>query len=586
MKPGDPIEIPLPDVARAARTWTVRDPGDPTQLAEQLGAPPLIARLLLNRGVDEPELGRLWLSGSIRDLPDPRGMGGMDAATDRILAALDAHQRICVHGDYDVDGCTSVALLVHLLRRLGADITWYAPHRQRDGYGVALHTVDRLAAEGVRLLITCDTGVSANAAIARANELGVDTLVCDHHTPPSVLPDAAAIVNPRLDPEGNPYAELAAVGVSFMLAVALRARLRERGDFDDTPQPDLREYLDIVALGTVADLAPLRGINRLLVNTGLKVLAARRRPGLRALMDVAGIRPDDPLEASHLGFRLGPRINAAGRLAEASTAVELLLADGDGQARRLAEQLDGWNRRRQETERRIQAEALTQLQQDARLGERRGLVVWSEDWHAGVVGIVASRLMQHFWKPALVIAVDGALGTGSGRGISGVDLFGALDRYSHLLERFGGHRAAAGLTLKATNLEQLKEAFADEAFADQPEELWEPKLKLDAELRLGEVTWELERAVAGLAPFGIGNPQPVFLARDLRATGVASLARGGLRMQLRQGGGPSIKAIGFGLQVDPVILRGPLDAVFSIQANHWRGVTSLELFLKDLRSAT
>lgn len=586
MRPGAPIEIPLPEVARAARTWSVRDSGDPSTLADQLGAPPLIARLLLNRGVEDPELGRLWLSGSIRDLPDPRGMGGMDAATERILEALDGHQRICVHGDYDVDGCTSVALLVHLLRRLDADVTWYAPHRQRDGYGVALHTVDRLASEGVRLLVTCDTGVSANAAIARGNELGIDTVVCDHHTPPAVLPEAAAIINPRLDPEGNPCAELAAVGVSFMLAVALRARLRERGAFADAPEPDLREYLDIVALGTVADLAPLRGINRLLVRTGLKVLAARRRPGLRALMDVAGIRREDPLEASHLGFRLGPRINAAGRLAEASVAVELLLADGEGEARRLAEQLDGWNRRRQETERRIHAEALTQLQGDDRLAERRGLVVWSADWHPGVVGIVASRLMQHFHKPTLVIAVTGELGTGSGRGISGVDLFGALDRYSCLFERFGGHRAAAGLTLRASNLERLREAFADEAFADQPRSLWEPKLRLDAELHLDDVTWDLEEAIAGLAPFGIGNPQPLFMARGLRATGVKPLSRGGLRMQLRQRGSPSIKGIGFGLQVDPAALQGPLDAVFAIQANHWRGKATLELFLKDLRPAS
>ena len=586
MRPGDPIEIPLPEVARAQRTWTVRDPGDAEPLAKVLGAPLLVARLLLNRGIDDPELGRLWLTGSLRDLPDPRGLGGMQAATDRLLVALDGHQRICVHGDYDVDGCTSVALLVGLLRRLGADVTWYAPHRQRDGYGVALHTVDRLAEEGVQVLITCDTGVSAHAAIARANEHGIDTVVCDHHTPPPELPAAAAIINPRIDPEGNPYEELAAVGVCFMLAVALRARMRERGDFEASEEPDLREYLDIVALGTVADLAPLRGINRLLVRTGLKVLASRRRPGLRTLLDVSGVRPDDPLEASHLGFRLGPRINAAGRLAEASVAVELLLAEGDGQARRLAEQLDGWNRRRQETERRIQAEALQQLAGDDRLSERRGLVVWSEDWHPGVVGIVASRLMNHFHKPTLVIAVTGESGTGSGRGISGVDLFGAMNRYAALFERFGGHRAAAGLTLKAANLPRLREAFAGEAFDDQPAELWEPKLKLDAELTLDQVTWELEKAVTGLAPFGIGNPRPLFVARGLRASGVKALSRGGVRMQLRQGDSPSIKGIGFGLGVGPDDLSGPVDVAFSLQANHWRGVTSLELLIKDLRPAS
>jgi single-stranded-DNA-specific exonuclease len=583
LRPGAPVEIPLPDVARAQRTWTVRDPGDPTALAAELGVPPLVAKLLLNRGVDDVDTARLWLDGSLRDLPDPRAMHGMTEAVERVLAALDGRERICVHGDYDVDGCTSVALLVHLLRRLDADVTWYAPHRERDGYGVALHTIDRLAAEGVQLLITCDTGVSAHEAIDAALGHGIETVVCDHHTPPAELPRAAAIINPRLDGEQSPYWELAAVGVSFMLAVALRARLRERGDFAQKREPDLREYLDIVALGTVADLAPLRGINRLLVRTGLKVLATRRRPGLRALMDVSGVKPDEPVIASHLGFRLGPRINAAGRLAEASSAVELLLAEGDGEARRIAELLDSYNRKRQETERRIFAEALAALEGDPQLAERRGLVVWSEDWHPGVVGIVASRLMQHLHKPALVIAVDGDRGVGSGRGISGVNLFGALKRHESLLIRFGGHRAAAGLSVLLKDLPALRDAFADEAFTGEPEELWEPRLKLDAELPLEWASWELSEAVDRLAPFGIGNPQPLFMARGLEASGIRPLSKGGIRMDLRQGQGARMKAIGFRLGVTPDQLSGPLEAVFNLQVNHWRGSSTLELFLKDIR---
>jgi len=585
MRPGEPVEIPLPELPRAVRSWSVRDSGDPSLLAEALGVPPLVATLLRNRGVDEADTGRLWLNGTLRDLPDPRAMHGMDAAVDRLLTAMRDRELICVHGDYDVDGCTSVALLVHLLRRLDANVTWYAPHRTRDGYGVALHTVERLADEGVKVLITCDTGVSAHAAIDAGNARGIDTIVCDHHTLPPTLPDAHAIVNPQIDGADGPYGGLAAVGVSFMLAVALRARMRADGAFEGTTEPDLREYLDIVALGTVADMAPLRGVNRLLVQTGLKVLSARRRPGLAALIDVSGVREDDLLEPSDLGFKLGPRINAAGRLAEASAAVELMLAESEEAGRSIANDLDGYNRRRQETQRRIHAEALQQLADDPDLASRRGVVVWSKDWHPGVVGIVASQLMHHVHKPVIVLACkDDGTATGSGRGISGVDLFTALNRNKHLLIRFGGHRAAAGLTLAQENLEALREAFVADAFADEPDELWTPRMKIDAELDLDEAGWELHEAITALAPFGLGNPAPLFLARGLTATDVVPMKKGAIRMMLRQGDGPRFKGIGFGLGLDPAALTGPIDAVFQLTVNRWRGQASLELQLKDVKT--
>ncbi|MCP4870943.1 MAG: single-stranded-DNA-specific exonuclease RecJ [Proteobacteria bacterium] len=585
MRPGESVEIPLPDLPRAQRSWKVRDSGDPGPLADALDVPPLIAQLLRNRGVHEADVGRLWLKGSLRDLPDPRVMHGMDDAVDRLLTAIRTQERICIHGDYDVDGCTSVAMLVHLLRRLGANVTWYAPHRVRDGYGVALHTVERLADEGVKVLVTCDTGVSAHAAIDAGNARGIDTIVCDHHTLPPELPAACAIVNPKIDGADGPYGELAAVGVSFMLAIALRARMRADGDFAEAPEPDLRDYLDIVALGTVADLAPLRGINRLLVQTGLKVLGSRKRPGLAALIDVSGIKPDEPLEASHLGFRLGPRINAAGRLAEAASAVQLMLAESEPGAKKIAVELDAYNRRRQETERRIHAEALQQIAGDPLLETRKGVVVWSDDWHPGVVGIVASRLMHHLHKPAIVLACkDDGTATGSGRGISGVDLFTALKRNEHLLMRFGGHRAAAGMTLKQENLEALREAFVHDAFADEADDLWTPRLKIDAELDLDDADWSLLEAIDGLAPFGLGNPQPLFVARGLIATDVKALSKGGIRMTLRQGNGPRYKAVGFGLGLAPEAFDGPIDAAFHLQVNWWQGLSNLELRLKDVKT--
>jgi single-stranded-DNA-specific exonuclease len=464
-------------------------------------------------------------------------------------------------------------------------VTWYAPHRQRDGYGVADHTVRRLGEEGVAVLITCDTGVSAHSAITLGNERGIDTIVCDHHTPPEDLPAAHAIINPRLDGEGGPFWELAAIGVSFMLAIALRARLRASGFFADRAEPDLREYLDLVALGTVADLAPLRGVNRLLVTTGLKVLAARRRPGLAALLSASGVGEHDPIDASHLGFRLGPRINASGRLAEAARSVELMLTEDRQEAEELAELLDGYNKKRQDLERRTYAEALAQIQADDRFEERKGLVLWSDQWHSGVVGIVASRLVHHVQRPTLVIAMKPGegIGTGSGRAIYGVDLYSVLKRYEPILERFGGHRAAAGLTIREDQLPVLREAFISEAFEDSDPAAWQGSLSLDAELELAQLDWPLYREVQRLAPFGIGNSQPLFALKGAKARRIRALKKGGIRMEIHDSNGHSIDAVGFGLGVRPEDISGPIDLAFHLQENHWRGVTSLELRIRDLR---
>jgi single-stranded-DNA-specific exonuclease len=370
-----------------------------------------------------------------------------------------------------------------------------------------------------------------------------------------------------------------------MLAIAVRAKLRERGDFASEPEPDLRRYLDIVALGTVADVAPLRGVNRLLVRSGLKVLSARSRPGLRALIDASGIRPEEPLSASHLGFRLGPRINAAGRLDEAARAVELLLSSDPVTAQAQANELDAFNRRRQDVQRETFADVLRQAALDGDFMARKGLVLWSREWHPGVVGIVASKVAQHFHRPAVVVAVKDGMGTGSGRAIKGIDLFAVLAAQSHLLERFGGHRAAAGLTLREDQLPALRDAFAEDAFGGCDPGLWQGRLSVDAELSLADISWDLHRSIAALQPFGVGNPEPLFLCRGLRASGVRTMSRDGLRMNLRQGDAPPQQAVGFGLGVRPDELDGPVDVLFALQENTWAGRTSLQLFLRDIRSA-
>jgi len=526
-----------------------------------------------------------WLNPSLRHLPDPRGLTDMDRAVTRLLTAIDGRERIMVHGDYDVDGCTSTALLVQFLTRVGANVGWYAPHRIRDGYGIQVATMRRLAEEGAKVVITCDNGSSAHAAIATGNELGVDTVVVDHHRLPEELPQAAALLNPKRDGEGNPFEMLAAVGVAFMLAIAMRAALRERGSFATRPEPDLRDYLEVVALGTVADLAPLTGVNRTLVAAGLKYLQQRRHVGLNALLEVAGIDRDEPIRASHLGFQLGPRINAAGRLDDAAQAVELLLETDRHRAKDTAGELDAINRRRRDQEREVYSDSLRQVAEHIDLSTPGGLVLWSEDWHPGVVGIVASRVMRHFHRPTLLLAVREGKATGSGRGISGVDLFTTLGGLSDLFERYGGHRAAAGVTLKQDNLPALREAFA-QAFTELPASSWEPVLRIDAEIELEHVTWRLQEVLQRLAPFGLGNFEPTFMARGLRATAIKDLSGGkGVRMRLRGSRGPSVPAIGWGLTLEEGVLDGPLDAAFSLSVNHWQGRVTLELRLKDLRAA-
>jgi len=510
-------------------------------------------------------------------------MVAMVPAVERLVRAIENDESIWVHGDYDVDGCTSTALLVEFISSVGGSVQWYAPHRERDGYGIQPATMERLAQQGAQLVITCDNGTSANEAIATGNQLGVDTVVVDHHKLPSALPAATAILNPQQDGADNPYLELAAVGVAFMLIVAVRASLRERGHFQSTPEPDLRPYLDIVALGTVADVAPLRGINRLLVRSGLKVLAARHRPGLRALLEAAGVRNDQTPRASDLGFRLGPRINAAGRLDEAARAVELLLSADDASATDGAQLLDQYNRKRQEVQRETFADVLRQAARDGDFMKRRGLVLWSSDWHPGVVGIVASKVAQHFHRPAVIVALRDGVGTGSGRAIKGIDLFDVLNGQSHLLERFGGHRAAAGLSIREEMLPALRDAFADEAFASYEDSLWQGRVSVDAELSLDDVTWELYRALRTLEPFGVGNPEPVFLCRGLEAVGVRSMAKEGLRMTLCCGDAPRQQAVGFGLGLSPDQLKGPVDVLFALQENTWAGRTSLQMFIKEMR---
>jgi single-stranded-DNA-specific exonuclease len=551
------------------------------RLAVALGLHPLAARVLAGRGLAEPADAERFLAAALADLPDPRAMKGMDAAVARVVRALDAGERIALYGDYDVDGVTSTAILAGFLRACGADVVTYVPHRLVEGYGLNVAAVEKLAGEGARLLVSLDCGITAANEVRAASALGVDTVVVDHHTVPVELPAAAAILNPHQPGCGYPSKDLAAVGVTFALAMALRRALRERGFFGAArPEPNLRDALDLVALGTIADVVPLVGANRILVRRGLEVLATSRRPGVRALKRVAGIPDGAEVGAGQVGFRLAPRINAAGRLDDAGRGVRLLLEGDAARADALARELDRENQARQELERTILEEALHDAGARVAAGAR-GLVLARDGWHAGVVGIVASRVVERFHRPTVLVALGEGEGKGSGRSIEGFHLHDALTACADHLVRFGGHRHAAGVTVARANVDAFRAAFEAHAAAHVRDEDLVPRCRIEGWLAEADVSERAALDLAKLGPYGAGHPEPVFALR-----GAASRARtvgtGGAHLKLALGG---LDAIGFGMGDRLGLCAGPLEAAFTVGLDEWDGRRRVQLKLRDVRTA-
>jgi single-stranded-DNA-specific exonuclease len=508
-------------------------------------------------------------------------MKGMEAAVARIVRAVEGGERIACYGDYDVDGVTSTALLAGFLRAAGGDVVTYVPHRLVEGYGLNGEAVGKLAARGVKLVVTLDCGITAAPEVRTAAALGLDTVVVDHHTVPVELPAAAAILNPHQPGCGYPSKDLAAVGVTFALVMALRRRLRESGWFGGArPEPNLRDALDLVALGTIADVVPLVGANRVLVRAGLEVLSAARRPGVRALKRVAGVAEGQPVSAGQVGFRLAPRINAAGRLDDAGRGVRLLLERDGATAQALAEELDRENQARQEIERRILDEATADARARVKAGAR-GLVLARDGWHAGVVGIVASRVAERFQRPAVLVALEEGGGKGSGRSVERFHLYDALAACSAHLVRFGGHRHAAGVTVAREAVEGFRLAF--EAHAAErlaPEDLV-PRTRIDGWVEAGDVTERAADDLGRLAPFGAGHPEPVFALRGEPAR-ARPVGAGGAHLKCAFGRG--LDAIGFGLGDRLALCGGAVEAAFTVGFDEWDGTRRLQLRLKDLRS--
>jgi len=570
--------------APALKRWIEGPAAGPAAavLAQALGLHPLAARVLAARGLAEAGAATAFLASSLADLPDPFAMKGMEAAVSRLARAVESGERIAAYGDYDVDGITSTVLLAGFLRAAGADVVTYTPHRLVEGYGLNTGAVEKLAAQGVKLVVSLDCGITSVEEVRAAAALGLDTVVVDHHTVPVELPAAAAILNPHQPGCAYPSKELAAVGVTFALVMALRRRLRERGRFGaGRAEPNLKEALDLVALGTVADVVPLTGANRILVRWGLEQLARTSRPGLKALKRVAGIAEGAPVTAGQVGFRLAPRINAAGRLDDAGRGVRLLLDADLAQARALAEELDRENQARQEIERRMLDEALADATAAVARGVR-GLVLSRPGWHPGVVGIVAARVAERFHRPAVLVGLADGVGKGSGRSIEGFHLYDALAACQGHLTRFGGHRHAAGITLDPAQLEAFRAAFEDHAAAALAEDQLVPRCRIDGWVDEGELTTRAAEDLEKLGPYGAGHPEPVFA---LRTAAGRSRTVGAQQQHLKLTVGPGLDAIGFGLGGHATLCQGPVELAFTLGFDDWNGMKRLQLKVRDLRPA-
>jgi single-stranded-DNA-specific exonuclease len=568
-----------------SKRWEVRpqDPRVEEKLAAALQIRLLAARLLVNRGITSIEAACEFLGPSLQRLHDPFLMRGMAEAVERLVRGICDQEAIVIYGDYDVDGITATAVLSWFFRDIGVLVPYYLPHRMREGYGLNAEAVRKLADQGTRLLITVDCGITGHDEVQLARRLGMDVIVTDHHQVPPTLPDAVAVLNPHQSECGYPAKELSGVGIAFKLVMALRGRLRQEPRWANKT-PNLRRHLDLVALGTIADIAPLLGENRILVKHGLQELTRSQKLGVQTLKRVARIADQD-IGPRQVGFTLAPRLNAAGRLAAAKAGVELLLSEDVMQAEKLAHYLDSVNRERQEVQTHIYAEAKAILEADGGIDGRWAIVLASDRWHPGVVGIVASKLVEEYGRPTVLIGLEGDIGKGSGRSIAAFHLYDALVACQECLAGFGGHEHAAGVRIQRQQVPRFEAALNRVARERLTDADCMPLLRIDAEVQLPEIDDTLLEFIGRLEPFGEGNPQPVLLARGVEVVGMPTLVgreRQHLRLTLRQGG-TTLPAIGFAMGKRLTQAKtGVLDIVFSPQRHVWNGREEHQLVLRDL----
>jgi single-stranded-DNA-specific exonuclease len=555
-----------------------------TRHSELLKVSEILARILILRDCTDGETARRYLSSSLRaDLPSPFEMADMEPAVQRVVDAIKNKEQIAIWGDYDVDGTTGAAVLVSFLRQIGAEPIFYVPHRVDEGYGLNIEGLRRLRQRGVGLVITVDCGISNAAEIEAAVKMGLALVVVDHHQPPDELPPAHAVINPHRKDCRFPDKGLCAAGLAFYLVIGLRAKLRNNGWFVGAADPDIRRYLDIVTLGTIADMVPLRGVNRTLIRRGLAELSASTRPGVVALKKVSSI-PDGQVSAGQVGFRLAPRINAAGRVDYGIKVVELLTTDSHEVALKIAQELDAHNVERRAIEAAVLEQALAQAASLIAAGGRHSLVLAAEGWHPGVLGIVASRIVERYYRPTVVIGLNGGAGKGSARSIRGFHMVEGFRRCALHLQKFGGHEYAGGLSVDSDKLELFAGAFEECARQALSQEDLLPLLEMDAALNFSEIGFPLARELDVLKPFGVGNPEPVFVTYGAEVCERRVFSTG-VRYRLRQAG-RMVGGVIFGAGDEfPGKPGESIDVAYRLSENEWNGSTSVELKIVDVRHA-
>ncbi len=545
-------------------------------LTEALGLPDTMCRLLVSRGYGDPDAAKRFLRPRLEHLHPPSTLMDLDRAVERLARAIRERETILVHGDYDVDGMCSTTIMVRTLRALGARAEPFIPQRLRDGYDLTEAGVRAARDAGAGVVVTCDCGTSARGPVRQLQDAGVDVIITDHHLPGGPLPEAFAIINPKRPGCPSPDKDLAAVGVAFKLALAL---VRAFGGNEQS----VFEMLDLVALATVADIAPLRGENRVFVRYGLRLMGETRNVGLRALIRAAGL-DRKVLTAGRVGYILAPRLNAVGRLDHALRGVQLLMAEEDAEANRLARDFEELNARRQDIDRQT-VEVAVGMVEAMDLDATYGIVLAGDGWHPGVIGIVASRIVERFGRPTILIALDGDEGKGSGRSISPFDLHAGIGECRDLLIRFGGHRSAAGITIARDRVEEFSRRFNEAARAALTPEDLVPEVRADLELPFDAATEQLEALLRHLEPCGAGNPSPVLVARQVTLGAPPRVVgKDGLRLVL-QGGGHTLTALGWGMadRRGELEVGRPVDVAFRLDRDEWKGESRLQARLSDFR---
>ena len=569
------------------KVWQVQpESADAVTLAASLKVSALTAQILINRNLHKADTARSFLSPKLTDLIEPEQMYGIPAAAEHIRAAIESGKKISIYGDYDVDGITSTSILWHLLKMLGAQIDYYIPHRVEEGYGLNADAVRQLADNGTELMITVDCGITGTEEVKLAHELGIEVIITDHHEPAEHLPEAKAIVHPRLDPDyGNPHA--AGAMVAFKLAWAIANRYKTDGQLP----PELKQYLlnatTLAGIGTIADVVDLRGENRILAGYGLKALENSSLVGIRTLVQTAEIEASD-VDSYAVAFRLAPLLNAAGRMGHARLAVELLTTDSEVRAMQIAQYLKDQNRLRQKCQRDILKQAKQQITQ-AGLNhpDRKTIVLSAENWHTGVIGIVASRIIDDYYRPTILINATNGIGQGSGRSVAGFDLHGALTACSDHLLSFGGHKMAAGLRIDMNNIAAFAAAFEAYAHENMEHGTLDSYLDIDAEARIGDFSEGVMRELNGLEPFGAGNPKPVFAARGVKLIApprTVGSRNDHLQMSISDASG-AVRCIGFGMgKLEKKLLEtDSFNVAFEPQYNTYNGRTNLQFMLSDIQ---